>query len=135
MGLTFSKNNVVRVHGAAGIAMGTMFLLESLGIHIPLFGAAAVIPGFKEGGIAVTYMTRFLSSIFIGLGLYESTFYDDSTMHTIYDIYHYLASAGLLMTTYSAEGTGMNYLYAGVVTAFTIAGVVAKEGDDTKKTK
>lgn len=126
MGVPFSKADVVKYHGMAGISMGAMFLLESSGINIPLVGAAAVIPGFEDGGVALIYVTRFLASIFIGLGLYESNYYNNPTTQKIYDLYHYLASASLIISTKAAGGTGMHWLYAGVVTAFTVAGVAAK---------
>ena len=98
--VAFSKASVVRLHGFVAAAFGALFLVESSGmIKIPLIGPSAAIGGFDTGNAAMMFVTRFLGSLMIGLGLLEQNVYADPVVHKIYDQYHVLAVVGLWISS------------------------------------
>lgn len=94
-----SKASIVRVHGFVSAAFGTVFVLESFGIKIPLIGPSAAIGGFDNDNAAMMFVTRFLGCMMIGLGLIEQNVYADSAVHKLYDQYHVLAAVGLWISS------------------------------------
>lgn len=112
-------------HAIAAGLFGIIFLLSTFGFDFPIIGPASLLHQWHMDDPSLVYMVRFVSGLLFAVALYEYTFYKAVKMQPSFNIYHLITAGLALYSSIAAAKAALGWLYAGVLTAFLIAGVVA----------
>jgi hypothetical protein len=114
---------VVKAHGYTSALIATTWVLETMGVEIPLMGLAATIKGFQMDGIT-KFFIRFLASIFVFVGLVEVNLAGNAQVQKFFKMYHVPAALSAIMLAKDHAKGPLGYMLPILVSAFTIGGFV-----------
>ena len=117
---------VLQTHAIVSGLFGIVFLLASFGFDIPLIGPAALLHGWHMGNAALAYTVRFVSGLLIGICLYEWIYHKAVKVQPSFNLYHAVTAVLVLYSSVAAAKGAAGWLYAILITAFLIAGLVAE---------
>lgn len=116
---------VFKSHAVVAAVFGIIFLLSTFGFNFPIIGPAALLHQWHMDNASLVYLVRFASGLMFAVALFEYTFYKAVKMQPSFNIYHAVTAALALYSSVSTAKAALGWLYAGVLTAFLVAGVVA----------
>lgn len=119
---------VLQTHAIVAGLFGLVFLLASFGFDIPLFGPAALLHGWhmNDDNAALVYLVRFVSGLLIGICFYEWMYSKAVKVQPSFNLYHAVTAVLTLYSSVDAAKGAAGWLYAILITAFLVAGLVAE---------
>ena len=115
---------VVKAHGYTAAFIAGTWVLETLGVEVPLVGLAATIEGFDMNNGITKFFVRFLASVFIMVSLVEINLADNAQVQKFFKMYHVPAAiSAILLAKGHAKGP-LGYFFPIAVSVFTIASFV-----------
>jgi len=117
---------VCKAHAVSATFFGLVFLVASFGWSLPIIGPEALLAGWDMDNAAFAYLIRFTSGVMFGFGMMEWVFAEQEKMKDIFVIYHAISAVLLLYSSMAAATYWLGWLYAVLITAFGVAGMIAK---------